>query len=437
MHKEPPKYESHTYFPSLYELNTNKTSDITDVGDFEYWKIRPVLLRLESPAQLHEIETNSPQICGEDAELWRAFVARDFPNWEKKNYVPKNPYKWYRVYLKYKKEQQIEIAKDEEILRASMGQLKKAKETNVSKVVDLRSLPKIPKDPWMMANNGGVPLGKRTGLFKKEAPSSLVWSGGSKTKMTNGHSVLTRARREAKEISQRGKLAKPTHELRAQTGQVRKAPAGMVNEYKKASEPSFRIFARKKSVTASPSSINSPSLEEREKRLSAIQAGINQKKSSTTVDETLVGSSDEDELDAEATFRSMSRHATRPAQSSASAQLSSSSQYRPSPSKASPASSSSTTSRPTSKQPDQAQSRQTLSPSSRTIRLPSQMSPTSSGSKPLPKPALSPPAPASAALRGTSPGAAQGEKRPPPGIMRKRPVVDIFNRGSAKKPRPR
>lgn len=418
----------------LCGINSNHALDITDVGDFQYFKIRPVLLRLESPAQLHEIETNSPQICGEDAELWRTFIARDFPNWEQKNYVPKNPLNWYRVYLKYKKEQQLEIAKDEEILRASMGQLKRAKETNVSKIVDLRLLPKVPRDPWMMANNGGVPLGKRTGLFKKEGPSSLVWSGGSKTKLTNGQSVLTRARREAKEISQRSKLAKPTHELRAQAGQVRKAPAGMVNEYKKASEAPIRILSRKKkSLASSSGSMNGFNLEERERRLAAIQAGSSQKNSTTTL-ETLIGSSDEDELDADDTFSSMPRHISRPAQSLAHS--SSSSPHISAISDTPHANSSSSLSRPPSKQPPQPYKHASL-PFSGTAKTPSNTSANITSPKAISRGALSPPASAGTAQRGTSPGSGQGEKRPQPGMVRKRPQVDIFNRGASKKPRTR
>lgn len=428
LHQEHSQYVSNLVAPLLLcGIDANNAPGITDVGDLQYFKIRPVLLRLESPAQLHEIETNSPQISGENAELWRTFIARDFPNWEQKNYVPKNPLKWYRVYLKYKKEQQIEIAKDEEILRASMGQLKKAKETNVSKVVDLRLLPKVPRDPWMMANNGGVPLGKRTGLFKKEGPSSLVWSGGSKTKLTNGQSVLTRARREAKEISQRSKLAKPTHELRAQAGQVRKAPAGMVNEYKKASEAPIRILSRKKkSMASSPGSMFGSGLEERERRLAAIQAGSSQK--TTTTLETVIGSSDDDdELDADDAFSSMPRQTSRPAPSSP---------HRPAISDKSYGSPSSSSSRPSPKyQPPQPYKKPTP-PFAGTAKAPSYPSATPSPN-PISRCALSPPALAGTAQRGTSPGSGQGEKRPPPGMVRKRPQVDIFNRGASKKPRTR
>jgi elongin-A len=388
-----------------------------------------VLLRLESPAQLHEIETHSPQIRGEDAELWRAFIARDFVNWEQKNYAPKNPLKWYEVYLKYKREQEREIARDEEILRASMGQLKKKKETNVSKVVDLRALPKVPRDPRMLANNGGVPIGKRTGLFKKEGPSSLVWSAGSKTKMTDGKSVLTRARREAKEISQRSKLAKPTHELTARAGQVRKAPAGMVNEYKKAVQPAIRILSRKKNPGGNniTGGITGPSLEEREKRLSAIQAGMSPPKNSTTEGVTLVGSSDEedggDDLDDLFDPRHLTSSTSRPA--SRPIARTSSSSSRPTPS----------TERPISRQPPSSSTsscRPSTNPSKPSDYISSIVSrPKPSGSSPATRPN---PAPRS---RSPSPSRAERKPPPPPVLMRRKAEVDIFNRSATKRPRNR
>jgi elongin-A len=409
--------------PLVVERPTDYAPDLNDVGDFEYWKIRPVLLRLDSPAQLHQIETNSPQICGEDAELWRNFIIRDFPNWELKKYVPKNPLKWYRVYIKYKKEQELEIARDEEVLRASMGQLQKAKETNVSKVVDLRSLPKVPRDPWMLANNGGVPIGRKSGMFKKEGPGSLSWAGGSKTKMTNGQSVLTRARREAKEISQRSKLAKPTHELKGQAGQVRKAPAGMVNEYRRAAEAPIRILSRKKPAAKSSNAASGPSLEEREGRLSAIQSGLNQK-SSASANETLIGSSDEDDL--ETLFDEKPAQRPRPSPSS-SIHLSASSPH--------PSTASKSVAQPsTSPGPISQQPKRPLSSSGGTLPS-SKTSPGASSVKPIPRVAGSAPESTSSAPSGFSLSPAKGERKPAPGIVRKRVEVDIFNRGASKKPR--
>ncbi|KAF4636470.1 hypothetical protein G7Y89_g1621 [Cudoniella acicularis] len=278
---------------SLVELSTKacikNIRSLTDVGDFEFWKIKSVLARVTSPEQLHRIEQNSPQLLGEDAELWQHFIARDIPDWKEKNYVPKNPHKWYEVYCKYKKEQQQKIAQDEEILRNAMMGIKKQKDSNVSKIVALKALPKVPRDPRMLANNGGVPLNKGRG-FHKEPASSLNWSGGSKTKMKDGKSVLTRARREAKEISQRSKLITPTHQLAARKTQITKAPAGMVGEYVRAAQPPMRILSKqRRSLTSRfTGGISGPSLEERENRLRALTIpGV--------AKPTLVGSSDEED----------------------------------------------------------------------------------------------------------------------------------------------
>lgn len=311
--------------PSLSTDVTLTSTGLVDVGAFEYWQIRTVLQRVENPDQLRQIEQNSPQLLGEDAELWQAFIARDIPNWQSKNYRPRNPKKWYEVYCKYKKEQKEEILRDEEILRNSMMGLQKARDSNVSKIVDLKMLPKMPRDPRMMANNGGVPL-KGKALFRKEPASALSWTSGSKTKMTDGKSVLTRARREAKEISQMGKLAKPTHRLAL--GQVQRAPAGMVKEYRTATQPAIKILSKKNGAstgTGTSGGLSGPSMEERERRLRAAKGSDS---SSTGVGAgtkpTMVGSSDEDDFlddededeDADDLFDESSNIHARPASSS-------------------------------------------------------------------------------------------------------------------------
>jgi elongin-A len=198
------------------------------------------------------------------------------------------------VYLKYKKEHKIEIERDREILRNTMAGLKKDKESHISKVVDIAALPKIPRDPRMRANNGGVPL-KGKG-FAKAAPSSLMWGSGSRTKMTDGASVLTKARREAKEITQRSKLSVPTNMLSGRLGQVKKAPEGMRNAYRTAAQPALKILAKHRTTGGSISGgIRGPSLEDREKRLRAAMAGA--KSENPGVKQTYVGSSDDEAFD--------------------------------------------------------------------------------------------------------------------------------------------
>ncbi|QSZ34028.1 hypothetical protein DSL72_005608 [Monilinia vaccinii-corymbosi] len=289
--------------------------DLTDIGDLEYVQARDILKAVKRPEQLHEIEINSPQIKGEDAELWQAFIAREFPTWRKKNYVPKNPTKWYEVYLKYKAEWEREIIRDREKLKNSMNALKQHKQDHHSKFVDVRALPKIPRDHGMRPNNGGVPLGKGRG-FQKSAPTSLTWAGGSKTKMTDGASVLTRARREAKEMTQRGKLVTPTNMLSGRLGQVRKAPAGMAQEYKIANQPPLKVLTRHKISGSVSGGTSGPSLEEREQRLRAAMASKKRDPSAPKV--TYVGSSDDEAIGSDSENdlfdeESEDKPATRPA----------------------------------------------------------------------------------------------------------------------------
>jgi elongin-A len=277
--------------------------DLTDVGDFEYWKISEVLARVSDPEQLHQIEEASPQIKGEDAELWRLLIARDVPDWRRKNYAPKNPTKWYQVYKKYMREQKQEIEADKQKLKEAMLGLKKEKENNVSKVVDARHLPKLPRDPRMKAN-AGVLLGGRKKGFASTGSSVLAFTGGSKTKMTTGASVLMRARREAKEVSARNRLITPTHNLHGPTSQVRKAPQAMVDEYRRAAEPALKIYTPRKrpadfasgGVSNQHGTISKSSLEERERRLRALKMGSSEKADSGPKP-TLVGDSDSDNDD--------------------------------------------------------------------------------------------------------------------------------------------
>jgi elongin-A len=204
--------------------------------------------------------------------------------------------KWYEVYIKYKKDQAEEIARDEEILRNAMMGLKKHKDGNVSQIVSIRdrSLPKLPRDPRMIANNGGVPLkgkGKNGPTLSKAPPSSLNWTAGSKTKMANPQGVLARARREAAQIAQMGKLATPTHQLGQRKNQIRQAPAGMANEYRLAAQPALKILSGKRKSSGSYSGgVSGPSLEEREAKLRALT-------SHTGGTATYVGSSDDDDDD--------------------------------------------------------------------------------------------------------------------------------------------
>ena len=283
----------------------------------------------------------------------------------------------------------------------------------------------------MLANNGGVPLNKHRG-FKKEGASSLAWTAGSKTKLTDGRSVLTRARREAKEIRQMSKLAKPTHQLSGRMGQVVRAPPAMVNEYRTANQPALKILSRKTNIVRRPDiggGIDRPSLEDREARLRALTSGgAGTKRDAAGLPKaTMVGSSDEDEdeyydedgqredlFDDEPKSRPRSSIPSRPSKPlPKSLSNSSDSLARPQVSRPRP---------PHSSSPPLSTSRPAPKPSDVISSIISKPKPRQLGSSPSP--------PKDARSRSGSPGMPQ----PPKFMPKKRTDVDIFNRG-VKKPR--
>lgn len=175
--------------------------------------------------------------------------------------------------MKYMREQRQEIERDKEALRASMAGLKKHKEAHVSKKIDARYLPKLPRDPRMLANNGGVPIGGRNkGPGRSENLSTLSFSGGSKTKMTSGAGVIMRAKREAKEIAAMNRLRAPNHTFASAATQIARAPQAMLDAARRAGVPDIRIAApRKRSeVTNQFGTSGALSMEERERRLRAL-----------------------------------------------------------------------------------------------------------------------------------------------------------------------
>ncbi|KAK0307262.1 hypothetical protein LTR01_005908 [Friedmanniomyces endolithicus] len=122
---------------------TRNITGITDVADIPYNIIHPVLKKIQNPAQLHEIETHCPQIADASADLWRAFIARDIPNWPAKILEPKNPRSWWKVYRKLVADEKRAKHAQEEELRAAMSGLSAKREENkamyVERVVSVKS----------------------------------------------------------------------------------------------------------------------------------------------------------------------------------------------------------------------------------------------------------------------------------------------------------
>lgn len=158
-------------------------------------------------------------------------------------------------------------------------QSERAKHT--SKVVDSKTVPRLPRMSGMRVEGGRT----RTTNNKAGNPALLTFGSGSRTKTLTGKDVLEKARREAREMSlfsaKKSILAVPTHKLQGKASQVRTAPHGLLEEYKKPSQPGYlnpttkptTIFApRKRTAENSPAVAGGLTAEERESRLKAFTA---------------------------------------------------------------------------------------------------------------------------------------------------------------------
>jgi elongin-A len=108
---------------------------IQDVADLSYDVVRPILRKIENPEQLHNIEIASPHIADHDAELWKAFIKRDIPNWEENLIEPKNPRSWWKVYRMMLKQEQRAKEEQEKQLKEAMLGIDKQKESNQAQYV--------------------------------------------------------------------------------------------------------------------------------------------------------------------------------------------------------------------------------------------------------------------------------------------------------------
>ncbi|KAK6338326.1 hypothetical protein TWF730_002389 [Orbilia blumenaviensis] len=121
-------------FPSLFELAKRvcirNVGLIDDVGELPYYLIRPILLRLENPDRLRAIETKSPHIVPETAELWRAHISRSFGDAKLHEYREKGieGEQWREVYYKLLKKQKEKDKADIEKLKADIKKLSDKKE---------------------------------------------------------------------------------------------------------------------------------------------------------------------------------------------------------------------------------------------------------------------------------------------------------------------
>ncbi|ROW16300.1 hypothetical protein VPNG_01898 [Cytospora leucostoma] len=200
--------------------------ELSYVSTLPYEKCREILQHVKTPQQLAVIEEYSPQIVGEDSELWEAFIKKHFRvPMKRKNYEPENPRSWRKVYERYAKEEAEEEAAALAQLGATFAGLNKAKQENKTGIADPRLLPSA-------GRTGGIARSRNRGFGTGTA--NLTFGGGARTS-----NVVKKAKKEAMEVAARKKLSTPALKPRANLVKVQQAPESMRNEYRIKRQPAF------------------------------------------------------------------------------------------------------------------------------------------------------------------------------------------------------
>ena len=155
--------------------------------------------------------------------------------------------------------------------------MEKAKHT--SKIVDPRTVPKLPRMGGMRVEGGR----SKCAPSSSNNLSSLRFTSGSKTKVLTGSGVIAKVRREGKEMSlfssKNSQLTTPTHKLSDKATQIRKVPQGLVEDHRRpaaplptnpSSKPTTIFAPRRRNTGGETASPQGLTFEEREKRLRAL-----------------------------------------------------------------------------------------------------------------------------------------------------------------------
>ncbi|KAH6643516.1 RNA polymerase II transcription factor SIII subunit A-domain-containing protein [Boeremia exigua] len=120
--------------PSLYELARHRLirniDMLNDIGDIPFSFLEPVLRHIQNPKQLQELEETCPQIQGETKEIWKRYIRRDVPDWERKPHTPRDDKNWSKVYRKLMKDVEKEKLDQENQLKESMRALQAGRDVN-------------------------------------------------------------------------------------------------------------------------------------------------------------------------------------------------------------------------------------------------------------------------------------------------------------------
>ncbi|KMU75559.1 hypothetical protein CISG_04962 [Coccidioides immitis RMSCC 3703] len=175
---------------------------IDDVGDAPYGLVRPILLKVENPRQLHALETNSPQLKEYTGEIWIEFIKRDIPFWRDVK-LPENPESWFNFYRSLRQQALRELELQAERYAnydRQMGGLQPV-------FVRART-----------QNDKGLTPYSQTSRWTFEKPKLPT---------------TTKPKKSTLPVAKRNKrLCIPTHQLNKRASAIKKAPISFVEDYK-------------------------------------------------------------------------------------------------------------------------------------------------------------------------------------------------------------
>ncbi|PYH45824.1 elongin A domain-containing protein [Aspergillus saccharolyticus JOP 1030-1] len=245
--------------PSLLQLCTaaaiRNVKHLNDIGNIPYALARPFLLKVESPEKLRALEIQSPHLMRDDEEIWREFIKRDIPQWEKYD-LPEKPDCWYDVYCDMREQVQRAVDEDAEKLRMALDGISSERAKHSAKllsdrdrrIIGLRQRPTAKQRyAWHDRSMGGIkPVfsAARSGPGSSDPLSAPAWQFDRpsvprpETKKKN--SIFAATKRNSV-------LAIPTKQLNNRASQVRQAPRSLIEEHRRPIEP---VVPRRRENTA-------------------------------------------------------------------------------------------------------------------------------------------------------------------------------------------
>lgn len=241
---------------SLYDLAKARLIQnihmLEDIGDLPYAFLAPVLRHIQNPDQLLELEHNCPQILGETEEIWRRFIKRDIPNWDKKPHQPRDPKNWSKVYRKLKRDAQKEEEEQAQALKQRMQAIQKDRQGHQTTIVEGQT-------------------GFRPSVSRKMFGTGSGWARSAAPKET-GKVAFDKLRRGIFDQKQaRPKASQmPAHILAQRKAAVAQAPARMVRmqEAAQAEAPQRMLLSKGASAslagrTSASSTVKPPTIKAR------------------------------------------------------------------------------------------------------------------------------------------------------------------------------